>query len=116
MITHFTNSRKKRHVRIRAKISGTSKSPRVSIFRSNKYLYVQFIDDVVGKTLFGVNDKNTKLSAKNRLDRAKELGLICAKLAKEKKIDVVVFDRSGYSYHGRIKAIAEGLREGGIKV
>ncbi len=116
MITHFKNSRKKRQARIRAKITGTLKRPRVSIFRSNKYLYIQFIDDSTGNTLFGINDKSELLKAHNRLERAKELGILCARIAREKKIESVVFDRSGYTYHGRIKGVAEGLREGGLKV
>lgn len=116
MITHFSNTRKKRQARIRAKITGTAKRPRVSIFRSNKYIYLQLIDDTSGKTLIGMNEKNVKLTAKTRLEKAKELGNMFAKKATEQKIHTVIFDRSGYAYHGRIKEVAEGLREGGLKV
>jgi len=100
--------RYKRHKKIRAKISGTAKVPRLSVFKSNQYIYVQLIDDDKGKTI---------VSAKGKLSikEAKKAGELIAKKAREKKIEKVVFDRGGYGYHGRVKAVAEGAREGGLK-
>lgn len=116
MITHFTDTRKKRQARIQAKLRGTSSRPRVSVFRSPKFIYVQLIDDVAGTTLFGINEKNAGLTQKNKIERAHALGLLVAQKAKKQKIATVVFDRGGFTYHGRIKALADGLREGGLTV
>jgi len=88
------------------------KRPRIVVFRSNKYVYGQLVDPQ-GKTLFTVNDKNLK--EKSRLDRARETGKLLAKMALEKKIKQVAFDRRSYKYHGRVKALAEGAREGGLE-
>jgi len=100
--------RLKRHKRIRAKVCGTSRQPRLSVFKSRQYVYVQLIDDDKGKTL---------ASARGRanIDQAKKAGQAIAKKALEKKIGKVVFDRGGYQYHGRVKAVAEGAREAGLK-
>lgn len=98
--------RQRRHRRVRAKISGTIKVPRLCIFRSNKYIYAQLIDDERGKTL---------ASAKGKFSGAKKVGREVAKKAAEKKINKVVFDKGGYKYHGRVKALADGAREGGLK-
>ncbi|HLD11346.1 MAG TPA: 50S ribosomal protein L18 [Patescibacteria group bacterium] len=108
----------KRHTRIRATLSGTKDCPRLSVFRSNFYIYAQLIDDVHSNTLVAASDqelekKKTKLP-KEAMKRAKEVGLVLAQRAKEKKIKKVVFDRSGYKYHGRVRALAEGAREGGL--
>lgn len=114
MVTHFSDNRKKRQARIRAKIFGTKRRPRLSVFRSHRWLFIQLIDDGVGKTIFGASDKPL-VAEKNKLVRAKKLGNQLAQTAKTQKITTVVFDRGGYAYHGRVKALAEGLREGGIK-
>ncbi len=105
--------REKCHKRIRAKISGTKEQPRLSVFRSNKHIFLQLIDDNSGKTLVSANDLKTKKKA-TKTEIAKEVGKELAKLAKAKKIKKVVFDRGGYKYHGRVKASAEGAREGGL--
>jgi large subunit ribosomal protein L18 len=105
-----------RQTRIRAKAKGVSAQPRLSVFRSNKYVYAQVIDDESKKTVVGATEK--ELSAKEKLnksERAKELGKLIAKKAIAKKIEKVVFDRGSYRYHGRVKAIADGAREGGLK-
>ena len=87
--------------------------PRLSVFRSNKSLYVQLIDDVKGATIVAATDQ--KSGSKSKIEKAKELGGKLAKSAIAKKVERITFDRSGYKYHGRIKALAEGLREGGLK-
>lgn len=108
--------RYRRHRRIRAKISGTAKVPRLSVFRSSKYIYAQLVDDVNGRTLISASDKESKKKkGQKKADRAKEVGKIIAKKAKERKIEKVIFDRGGYQYHGRVKELAEGAREGGLK-
>ena len=108
--------RYRRHIRIRAKIKGTKKCPRLSVFRSNKYIYAQLIDDLNGKTLVSVSDiKINKKNKLNKIEKAKEIGSSLAKKAIDSKIKKIVFDRGGYKYHGRIKAVAEGAREGGLK-
>ncbi len=106
--------RSKRHDRIRAKISGTAACPRLVVFRSLTTNYAQLIDDTNGKTIVGASDMKMK-GKDNKTERAKKVGLELAKLAKEKKITSCVFDRNGYKYHGRIKALADGAREGGLK-
>jgi large subunit ribosomal protein L18 len=106
--------RKKRHVRIRAKIEGTNEKPRFIVFRSLSHHYAQLIDDLSNKTLVSTSDLKVK-GKDNKTERAKKVGIEIAKLAKEKNITTCVFDRNGYKYHGRIKAIADGAREGGLK-
>ncbi len=107
-------ARERRHNRVRAKISGTKEVPRLSVYRSNKGLFVQLIDDEAGRTLASVDMKET-VAVKVKTEAAKEAGKLIAKKAVEKKISKVVFDRGGYKYHGRIKALAEGAREGGLQ-
>ena len=109
-----TTTRKRRQVRIRAKISGTGACPRLSVFRSLSNNYAQLIDDEKGVTLLSASDMKMK-GKDNKTERAKKVGIEIAKLAKEKNIETCVFDRNGYKYHGRVKAIAEGAREGGLK-
>lgn len=105
----------RRRLRQRGKIKGTNVKPRLSVFRSNKYLYVQLIDDQMGKTLCGISQKHIQESKdKNRLSLAKNLGTLIAQKAKEQKIEKAVFDKGRYAYHGLVKAIAEGAREGGL--
>jgi len=103
-----------RHKRVRAKIKGTEKRPRLCVFRTPKHIYAQLIDDEKGKTILSISDaKITKKESKVSL--AHEVGKLIAEKAVEKKITQVVFDRGGYKYHGRIKALADGARKGGLK-
>lgn len=97
---------------MRAKMKG---GIRLSVFRSNKYISAQIIDDGKGVTLFSVSEKEIKGEKKTKTERAKNLGLLLAKKSKNKKIETVVFDRGRFKYHGRVKALAEGAREGGLK-
>ena len=101
-----------RHAKIRAKIKGTSDRPRLVVFRSLRYTYAQIVDDGKGVILASSSDIKEKKGTK--VEKAKNIGLELAKKAKEKKIETVVFDRNGYKYHGRTKAIADGAREGGL--
>lgn len=105
-----------RHRRVRGKISGTAARPRLNVFRSAKHIYAQIIDDVNGTTLAAAStmDKGFEGPGSNK-EAAKKVGEAVAKKAIEKGIEEVVFDRSGYIYHGRIQALAEGAREGGLK-
>lgn len=106
-------ARLSRKRRIRARVRGTSQRPRLSVYRSLRGLYAQIIDDEAGKTIVGGSLKEVK--AKHTVEGAKKLGTLIAKKAKEKKIEKVVFDRNAYKYHGRVKALAEGAREGGLQ-
>lgn len=111
------NNRIKRKIRVRKKVVGTSERPRLSVYRSNNYCYGQIIDDLKGATLVGLSLSEIKKihqHKKNKMEAAFEVGKRLAELAKEKKIKTVVFDRNGYNYHGRIKRIADGAREGGL--
>ena len=101
---------------IRGKISGTSARPRLSVFRSNKHIYAQLVDDVAGTTLASASSKEADISGKSPVDVSKAVGTKLAGNAKEAGISVVVFDRNGYRYHGRVRALAEGVREGGLQV
>ncbi|MBI2034943.1 MAG: 50S ribosomal protein L18 [Candidatus Levybacteria bacterium] len=109
----------KRQKRIRKKIQGTQTKPRLTVFRSNKHIYAQLIDDAAGKTLLVASDvtsdeKKNSLQAKP-VEKAKLIGLDLAKLALTHKIKQVIFDKGSYAYHGRVKALAEGAREGGLQ-
>ena len=114
--------RLQRHARVKARIIGTSQRPRMSVFRSNRYVWVQLIDDVGGKTLVQVTNweklaKGKKAAGKeSHLQKAERVGEKIAALAREKNILTAVFDRGGYKYHGRVKAIADGARKAGIKL
>lgn len=108
--------RKKRHGRVRAKISGTASVPRLNVFRSNKNIYAQLIDDVAGVTLVSANTQEKDFDgAGANVEAAAKIGEIIAKRAVEKNITAVVFDRGGYLYHGRVKALAEAARENGLE-
>jgi large subunit ribosomal protein L18 len=109
--------RYKRKRRIRARLEGSVDKPRFAVFRSNRHLYVQLVDDLKGHTLVAAStlDAELKDNAKGTIDGAKSLGNLVAKRALAKKISQVVFDRSGYLYHGQIKALADAAREGGLK-
>ena len=111
-----SESRELRHKRVRTKISGTAERPRLSVFRSNTGIYVQIIDDVAAKTLVSAStlDKEVKTKASN-IEAAKEVGTLVAKRAIKAGIKTVVFDRGGYIYHGKIKALAEAAREAGLE-
>ena len=103
-----------RHNRVRAKISGSSQRPRLSVYRSLAGIYAQLIDDTTGKTLAFASAKEIKSKAK-KTDASKEVGKLLAQKAQALKISECVFDRGGFAYHGRVKALAEGAREGGLK-
>ena len=111
-----------RHARVRAIVKGTLTRPRLSVFRSNRHMWVQLIDDTTGKTLAQASDWKKPVKGKkedkkeSRVAQAAGVGEKIAKLAVEKKISKVVFDRGGYRYHGRVKAIAEAVRKGGIEL
>lgn len=108
-------SKMKRKVRVRSKIRGTEIRPRLSVFRSNRFMYAQLINDTAGKTIVGVSEKHLKEKLTGKSTRAKAVGILLAKKALDKKIKKVVFDRGSYSYHGRISEIAQGAREGGLE-
>jgi large subunit ribosomal protein L18 len=109
--------RKKRHARVRTKLSGTEARPRLNVFRSNKHIYAQLIDDVNGVTLASAStlDKDVNLDSSSNVDAAVKVGELVAKRAVEKGITTVIFDRGGYLYHGRIKALADAARENGLE-
>lgn len=105
--------RYQRHVRVRKKVMGSDERPRLSVYRSLKHIYAQVIDDVSGRTLAAASDLTIE-SGKKR-ERASEVGKLLAQRAKEAGITQVVFDRAGFRYHGRVKAVADGAREGGLE-
>ena len=108
--------RLKRHVRVRGKISGTPECPRLNVFRSNANIYAQIIDDVNGVTLVAANTLEKEFEgATGNVEAAKKVGAVLAERAKAKGIEQVVFDRGGYIFHGRVAALAEGAREGGLQ-
>ena len=108
--------RLKRHVRVRGKVTGTPERPRLNVFRSNANIYAQIIDDVNGVTLVSANTLEKEFEgATGNCEAAKKVGTVLAERAKAKGIDMVVFDRGGYLYHGRVAALAEGAREGGLQ-
>ena len=108
--------RVKRHIRVRGKISGTPECPRLNVFRSNANIYAQIIDDVNGVTLVSASSLEKGFACEGtKSDAAKQVGVTLAQRAKDKGIEVVVFDRGGYVYHGRVQALAEGAREGGLQ-
>jgi large subunit ribosomal protein L18 len=105
-------------MRIRKKISGNAERPRVAVFRSNKQIYVQVIDDLTGLTILSASSKEKEIAAKTgikKLEQAAFVGKLLAARCKEKGIESVTFDRGGYKYHGRVKSLADAAREGGLK-
>lgn len=108
-------SRVRRHVRVRTKVSGTADCPRLSVYRSNKHIHAQIIDDVRGVTLCSASSLQLKLANGGNIEAAKQVGEAVAKAALEAGITKIVFDRSGYIYHGRIQALADAAREAGLK-
>jgi large subunit ribosomal protein L18 len=105
----------RRHKKIRARVIGTSERPRFQVFRSLNHIYAQIIDDEAGKTILSESDCKETDKKKKKIEKAFEVGERIAKKAAEKKIKKVVFDRKGYLYHGRVKAVAEGARKGGMQ-
>jgi large subunit ribosomal protein L18 len=106
--------RLKRRRRVRAKVRGTAERPRISVFRSNRGIFAQLIDDDSGRTLASVNWTESELRRLGRMEQAKRAGGLLADRAKAAGVDSAVFDRGGYQYHGRVKALADGAREGGL--
>ena len=104
-----------RHRRVRRKVAGTAQRPRLAVFRSNRHIYAQLVDDRSAHTLAAASDVNALADA-NKTARAREVGKTLAKAAKEAGIQRVVFDRGGRLYHGRVQALAEGAREGGLQI
>lgn len=104
--------RTRRHARIRAKVHGTAVCPRLAVFRSNRFIYAQLIDDETRTTLIGTDSRKAK--AKNPVERAREIGVSLAEAAKKKGITKVTFDRGGFQYKGAVVALADGAREGGL--
>lgn len=110
--------RQKRHRRIRQTLSGTTQRPRLAVYRSLSHIYGQIIDDIAGHTLVAASDLEASLrngDSGSKSDRAKQVGQLLAERAKEKGITTVVFDRGGFLYHGRVKSLADGAREGGLE-
>ncbi|MDP2927104.1 MAG: 50S ribosomal protein L18 [bacterium] len=108
--------RKRRQKRTRAKITGTGEKPRLSVFRSGHHIYAQLIDDVKNKALISVSDSAAEIRQKgNKVSLARAVGKLIGEKAQEKKIKKIVFDRAGYKYHGRVKALADGAREAGLE-
>ena len=105
----------KRHARVRGKISGTAERPRLSVFRSEKNIYAQIIDDVAGNTLVAASSVEKDFGPGSNKEAARKVGKLVAERAVAKGIEEVVFDRGGYIYHGRIQELAEGAREGGLR-
>ena len=111
-----TSSRLRRQIRVRKKINGTAERPRLVVSKSSKHLFAQVIDDVAGKTLVSASTMEAPLRAASgdKSDKAKQVGGLIAERAKAAGIEMVVFDRAGHKYHGRIAALADGAREGGL--
>jgi len=111
--------RQRRHYRLRNRVSGTPERPRLNVFRSNQHIYVQIIDDAVGHTLVAASTNDNELRATvgdlSGIEQAKAVGKAVAERARSSGISQVVFDRGGYQYHGRVKAVADGAREGGLE-
>ena len=117
--TNTQAARKRRHARVRQKVTGTGERPRLAVFRSLNHIYAQVIDDTAGKTLVAASTLDAELkeglAGKDKAAQAQLVGGLLAKRAAEKGISQVSFDRGGFLYHGRVKALAEGAREGGLK-
>ena len=109
------SERQRRHARLRTKINGTATCPRLNVFRSNAHIHCQIIDDEKGNTLVACSSLEMKLENGGNIEAAKQVGTELAKRALEKGIETVVFDRGGYAYHGRVKALADAAREAGLK-
>ena len=111
-----TDARRRRHVRVRKSVQGTAARPRLAVFRSNRYIYAQVIDDESGKTLAAASSQEKDLRSRTlTVETAAEVGKLVAERAKQDGVGSVVFDRGGYPYHGRVKALAEAAREAGLE-
>jgi large subunit ribosomal protein L18 len=108
--------RRKRHARLRLRLTGTPERPRLSVFRSAKFIYAQVIDDTSGRTLAAASSRESELAGDSKVDAAKAVGLAIAERAKAAGVTAVVLDRGGYQYHGRVRSLAEGAREGGLNL
>jgi large subunit ribosomal protein L18 len=106
--------RRKRHERLRLRISGSTERPRLSVFRSAKYIYAQVIDDTTGRTLAAASSRESGLGGATKVESARSVGRALAERAKAAGVSSVVLDRGGYQYHGRVRSLAEGAREGGL--
>ena len=117
MLKTSTNARTRRHIRVRRKVSGTAERPRLAVFRSNKHIVAQMIDDVTGVTLASASTSEKAFSGiGSNVEAVKKVGATLAQRAKEKGVSKAVFDRGGYKYHGRVAAVADAAREAGIEV
>ncbi len=116
----MANTKQQRRLRtkrgIRTKISGTSKRPRLSVFRSNKNIYAQLIDDETGNTMASASSQNDSVTGGSGMEASKAVGMLLAEKAKGASIESAVMDRNGFRFHGRVKALADGAREGGLKI
>ncbi len=115
MSTSVREARLRRHRRVRGKISGTAERPRLVVFRSNKGIFAQLVDDEAGRTLASASWLQLRPTKGTKTDQAAEVGKALATAARKAGVKTCVFDRAGYLYHGRVKALAEGAREGGLK-
>ena len=115
-VTHAPARRLKRRRRVRAKVVGTAERPRISVFRSNRGIQAQLVDDLAGHTLAAVSWTESDLRSLKPMERAAKAGEVLAERAKAAGVDTAVFDRGGYRYHGKVKAFADGVREGGLTV
>lgn len=106
--------RRKRHARLRLRIRGSAERPRLSVFRSAKYIYAQVIDDDAGRTLAAASSRESDIGGASKTDAARSVGLAIAERARAAGVTAVVLDRGGYQYHGRVRSLAEGAREGGL--
>ena len=106
--------RRKRHERLRLRFAGDAERPRLSVFRSAKFIYAQVIDDTSGHTLAAASSREAELSGSTKVDSAHAVGKAIAERARAAGVEAVVFDRGGYHYHGRVRSLAEGAREGGL--
>jgi large subunit ribosomal protein L18 len=109
-------ARLRRRHRVRAKVTGTAERPRISIFRSNRGIHAQLVDDIAGRTLAAVAWTESDLRGLKPMEQAGKAGELLAQRAKSAGVEAAVFDRGGYQYHGKVKAFADGVREGGLKV
>lgn len=109
------NAKKQRKIRISSVLKGTAERPRLSVFRSNKHMHAQLIDDQKHVTILGATERNVTGISGNKTEKAKKIGMELANLAKKKNITKVIFDKGSYRYHGRVKALADGAREGGLQ-
>lgn len=117
MLKTSKNARTRRHIRVRRKVEGTAQRPRLAVFRSNKHIVAQIIDDITGVTIAAASTNEKDFSGVgSNVEAAKKVGATVAARAKEKGITKVVFDRGGYKYHGRVAAVADAAREAGIDV